>query len=329
MPIIENLVSTIIPVYNRAAMLRDAVGCALAQTYRPIEIIIVDDGSTDDTPLVCRELAEAHPGIVGVLRQANAGPGAAREAGRGQAHGEFLQYLDSDDFLQPRKFERQVAALREYPECGAAYCKTHEYVIGENRGEAASFRTGERLDTLFPDLLSGRIWHTVTPLFRRTLSDAVGPWSDLRQEEDWEYDARVAATGTRLAWVPEFLADHRHHSGPRAGGDSLNDPRKMRWRHQAHMLIYRHARRAGVGLDDPHMRRYARELFLLARQCGAAGLPAESRELFDLAREASGATPDKRWGFRLYRAAAAVLGWRQAGRLACWTDRFRSRGHAP
>ncbi len=304
-------------------MLRDAVGCVVAQTYRPIEIVIVDDGSTDETLLVCRELAETHPGIVSALRQNNAGPGAAREAGRQQAHGEFLQYLDSDDWLHPHKFERQVAALRAHPECGVAYCKTHEYVIGEEPGDRASFRTGEQLDTLFPELLSGRVWQTVTPLFRRTVSDAVGPWSELRQEEDWEYDARVAALGTRLVWVAEFLAAHRHHDGPRAGGNSLHDPVKMRWRQQAHVLIFRHARRARVALDDPPMRRYARELFLLARQCGAVGLATESRELFDLAREASAGTHGHRWSFCLYRAATAVLGWQRAGRLACWADRWR------
>jgi glycosyltransferase involved in cell wall biosynthesis len=319
---IPGLVSTIIPVFNRAAMLREAVACVLAQTYRPVEVVVVDDGSTDDTPRGCRELAEDHRGVVFTVRQENAGPGAARETGRLRARGEFLQYLDSDDRLHPDKFARQVAALRERPECGAAYCKTREYVIGEAAHDDASRRTGERLNALFPDLLSGRVWQTVTPLFRRAVSDAAGPWSELRQEEDWEYDARVGALGTRLVWVPEFLADFRHHAGPRAGGGSLGDPAKMRWRARAHVLIYEHARRAGVAPDDPHMRRYARELFLLARQCGASGLAAESRELFELARAAS-ADRARRWDFRLYRAAAAVLGWRRAGRLACWADRWR------
>src|SRR5581483_7770322 len=201
---IDNLVSTIIPVYNRAGFLRDAVACVLAQTYRPIEIIIVDDGSTDETPRTCRELAEAHLGIVVALRQQNAGPGAARETGRCRARGEFIQYLDSDDWLHPRKFEHQVAALREQPDAGVVYCKTREYVIGEQPADRAAARTGQRFDRLFPVLLSGRIWQTLTPLFRRRVCDAAGPWSDLRQEEDWEYDARVAALGTRLAWVDEF-----------------------------------------------------------------------------------------------------------------------------
>ncbi len=318
-----DLVSTIIPVYNRPAMLREAVASVLAQTYRPIEVVIVDDGSTDDTPAVCRELADGQPEIVRTLRQENAGPGLAREAGRRAARGEFLQYLDSDDRLHSEKFVRQVAALTENPECGVAYCKTREFVIGEQPVDRASVRTGERLELLFPALLSGRCWQTVTPLFRRQLSDAVGPWTDLRQEEDWEYDARVAALKTRLVWVPEFLADYRHHAGERAGGDSLGNAVKMRWRYRAHRLIYEHARRAGIGANDPHMQRFARELFLLARQCGAAGLGPESRELFALARSASGSRRAGGLDFRLYRAAAAGLGWSLVGRLSCWADNFR------
>jgi glycosyltransferase involved in cell wall biosynthesis len=317
------LVSTVIPVYNRPTLLREAVGSVLAQTYRPVEVIVVDDGSTDDTPRVCAELADKHAEVQ-ALRIANGGPGLAREAGRLQARGEFVQYLDSDDLLRPRKFELQVAALRARPECGAAYGPTFEHDAAALPEEKPSAATGEALDALFPRLLSGRIWRTVSPLLRRRVTDAVGPWSDLRQEEDWEYDARIGALGTRLAWVPEFLAHFRHHGGQRAGGDSLRDPRKMGWRKRAHTLIYQHARRTGIGPENPHMQHYARELFLLARQCGAVGLPDESRELFELAREASGTARARGLDFRLYRTAAAALGWSATGRLSCWSDRLRA-----
>jgi hypothetical protein len=71
------------------------------------------------------------------------------------------------------------------------------------------------------------------------------------------------------------------------------------------------------------MQRFSRELFLLARQCGAAGLSAESRHLFALAREASGPRRARGLDFRLYRAVAAGLGWRLTGRLSCWVDCLR------
>lgn len=319
----NGLVSTIIPVYNRSSMLREAVASVLAQTHRPIEVVIVDDGSTDETPKTAKVLAEAHSDVIRLVRQGNAGPGLARETGRCQARGDFLQYLDSDDWVHPLKFERQVAALRANPECGVAYCKTREYHLGETPTDRPSARTGEPLETLFPTLLSGRCWQTVTPLFRRSVCDQVGPWSQFRQEEDWEYDARVAALGTRLVWCPEFLADFRHHPGPRAGGDSLANTQKMRWRWAAHKLIYEHAGRANVDPADPHWQNFARTLFLLARQGGAAGLNAEARELFELAGEASGPTRARGWDFRLYRLAASCLGWSLTGKLACWSDRLR------
>jgi glycosyltransferase involved in cell wall biosynthesis len=100
-PIVPGLVSTVIPVHNRPGMLAEAIASVLAQTHRPIEILVVDDGSTDDTGRAADALAAANAQIVRVVHQANRGPGAAREAGRRLAGGEFLQYLDSDDLLLP------------------------------------------------------------------------------------------------------------------------------------------------------------------------------------------------------------------------------------
>lgn len=106
------LVSTIIPVFNRPVQLSEAVQSVLDQDYRPIEIIIVDDGSTDETLATAQALERSQADIVRVMSKTNGGPGLAREHGRQQAHGEFIQYLDSDDVLLPGKFSVQVAALR-------------------------------------------------------------------------------------------------------------------------------------------------------------------------------------------------------------------------
>jgi hypothetical protein len=96
----------------------------------------------------------------------------------------------------------------------------------------------------------------------------------------------------------------------------------MRDRAKAHALIYAHARRAGIGHDAPEMKHFARELFLLARQCGAAGLPSESEQLFGLSREASGAEGND-LQFRAYAGLARILGWSLTGRLACLSDSWR------
>jgi len=317
---IPDLVTTLIPVYNRAAMLREAVASVIAQTYRPIEIIIIDDGSTDDTGDVARELARAHP-QVHVVRQANAGAGAARETGRRLSRGEFRQHLDSDDVLLPRKFELQVAALRAHPECGAVYGRTQWRLRDGTIVPSAWGRTGESIETMFPAMLQSRWWTTHTPLYRGTVLDAAGPWLPLRVEEDWEYDARVAALGVHLCFVDEVVAEVRSHHQPVASGGTNADA--YRDRAAAHEKIFWHARRAGIAIDTPEMHHFARELFLLARQCGAAGLANESERLFDLARDASGADHD-RLQFRVYAALARMIGWRAAGKLAAIADRMRA-----
>src|SRR5215469_1832099 len=132
----EGLISTIIPVHNRPLLLREAVASVLAQSYRPLEIIIVDDGSTDETGREAEALAEAHSEIRTIHRP-NGGPGAARETGRLAASGEFIQYLDSDDLLLPTKFELQVAGLRRCAECAVAYGKTRFYACGQDPSNVA------------------------------------------------------------------------------------------------------------------------------------------------------------------------------------------------
>ena len=320
--LVEGLVSTIIPVHNRPLLLREAVASVLAQTYRPIEIVIVDDGSTDDTAQSIAVLAAGYPSIVRHLRIPNGGPGAAREAGRVIANGEFIQYLDSDDLLLPRKFELQVGGLRAHPECDVAYGWTRFYGVGELPGNMSWKRTGERIETMFPSFLQSRWWDTSTPLYRRKVTDRAGKWLTLRNEEDWEYDCRVASYGIRLYHCPEYVSDTRTHSEQMLsrGGRSAA---KLHDRAEAHRLILGHAQRASIARETLEMKHFARELFLLARQCGAAGLSDEAQMLFDLARSAS--TPERRRGldFMAYRAAANVLGWSLAGRIACGLEELR------
>ncbi|MFI5295190.1 MAG: glycosyltransferase family 2 protein [Thermodesulfovibrionales bacterium] len=318
--IIEGLVSTIIPVYNRPKLLSEAVGSVLAQTYRPIEIIISDDGSTDETPLVGRELAETHPGEIFYIHNKNRGAGPAREAGRRLAKGEFIQYLDSDDRLLPRKFEIQVKALREHPECGAAYgCIRFCPEDGPPRPEPYKW-SGRELPTLFPWLLADRWWNTDCPLFRRTVTDAVGPWTDLRYSQDWEYDARIGALGTRLVHCKEFVCEQRHHGELRQTGGSKWLPPADRVRFFT--LLYQHALRAGTGLNAPEMKHFVRWVFFNVRQCGILGDATAARELFSLAVKASGrATVD----MRAYRLLAGIFGWTSAARVAEKGRSFISR----
>jgi glycosyltransferase involved in cell wall biosynthesis len=315
------LVTTIIPAFNRAAMLREAVASVLAQIYRPIEIIIVDDGSSDDTPHTASALAANHPEIA-VHRQPNRGPGLARELGRTHARGEFIQYLDSDDLLEPEKFAMQVNGLLEHPECGASYGWTRLRKPDGSADSQPLKRTGENIEAMFPAFLQSRWWDTSTPLFRREVLDIAGPWLDLRVEEDWEYDARVASLGTRLHYCPAWVSETRQLDPEREslkGGPAVTAERA-----RAHALIYEHAAIFGIGPGAPEMKHFARELFLLARQCGAVKLESDSKHLFTLARNASG--PDRdRFQFRAYEALARSVGWIAAGKLATMSDRLRWR----
>ena len=321
--VIEGLVSTIIPVHNRADLLREAVTSVLAQTYRPVEVIIIDDGSTDGTVQAGDEWVAQHPEEVRVIHQANSGPGLAREAGRQVARGEFIQYLDSDDVLLPKKFELQVAGLKAHPECDVAYGKTR-YRHSDGRVEAEPWKgSGARVETMFPSFLLARWWDTPTPLYRARLCDQAGAWTNLRLEEDWEYDCRIAALGVRLHFCDEFVAEVRDHLEQRLCKGEPLDPLRLAERAKSHALIFQHAQRAGLDGAIPEMQHFARELFLLSRQCGAAGLNAESRELFALARQAAGESRARGWDFKLYKLFANILGWSSLGKLACYSDTFR------
>jgi glycosyltransferase involved in cell wall biosynthesis len=317
--VIEGLVSTVIPVHNRARFLREAVASVLAQTWRPIEIVIVDDGSTDDTPQCADELEEANPGVIRLVRQNNAGPGAARQRGLDASHGEFVQFLDSDDLLMPRKFELQVAALRADPLASICYSKTW---FNENGRRAAcpAQRTGKVHRTVFPALLAGRIWETSTPLYRRDALDRIGPWPATWQMEDWRYDAQAGAAQVQLAYCDEFLAEYRVHGEPRLAHAWTRDQRAMRDRLEAYLQIALLARAAGVRNDAPELRHFLRSVFWIAREAGSRGMHQEADRLLQLALSLQALN---HWDLQLFRAVRMVVGWKAASRMARWRELFR------
>ena len=320
--IVPNLVSTIIPVHNRPKMVRSAVASVLAQDYRPIEIVIVDDGSTDSTLEVCNRLPTRYSESILVLSQGNLGPGPARELGRQDANGEFIQYLDSDDRLLPGKFTAQVNALRKNPDCGIAYGITR-LVDYEGNVLTEPFKwTGDDRQYLFPGLLVDRWWCTHTPLYRRTVCDEIGPWSELRYSQDWEYDARAGALGIKLVNTNVLVSEHHTHGEKRQTGHGgwLTPTDQVRF----FSTLYDCAARAGVIESVPEMRHFSRWVFSQARHCGSTGDVAPARELFRLALRAAD-SPDLK--MRVTGALASVFGWKVVGRLGQLRDSlFRSPG---
>jgi len=310
------LVSTIIPVYNRPILIVEAVNSVLAQTYNNTEVIVVDDGSDDDTPSVLLSLQTEHPQVT-VLTQQNQGPGVARELGRQHAKGEFIQFLDSDDLLLPEKFALQVKALNESPKAVIAYGKTEMTDLHQSLSGVAMRKTGEKISSMFPEFLKSRWWGTSTPLYRACELDKAGAWLSLINEEDWEYDCRVASFGGQLAYVDSFVSHARRHD-EHLSADGARDPLKLQHRCLAQQKIYQHAknymqlekRLNDIERDDWAF--FSKSVFLLARQCASVGLTVEAKQMFALSIEANAGKSSMH---RVFSLLAVVLGWQRAALL--------------
>ncbi len=211
-------ISAIIPTYNYGRFLRDAIDSALAQTYPAIEIIVVDDGSTDDTPQILDSYGER----IRVIRQNNQGVGAARNAGIAAARGEYLAFLDSDDIWKPEKLERDIARFEADPGLGMVHCGAETF---DNTGKTLFVSLTGMEGWVAPDLLrlereviSAPGSGTVVP--KRVAEEVGGYDPRLQPSEDWDFCYRVA-TRYRLGFVPEILVRYRLHGN----GIHLNIPR--------------------------------------------------------------------------------------------------------
>ena len=231
-------VSVVIPTYNRAALLVEAVESVLAQSVLPDELIVVDDGSTDDT----RDVCSRWPSPVRYIYQPNAGVSAARNHGIGEARGRYIAFLDSDDVWRPEKLAAQLAVMRALPSVG--WCTAGHEIIdlkGQPRFASDGFSNGFpvfRNLGVGPDEFFGadlerthvdvaEVSHTVywgdsyglsfygnftypsALMIDRRLIDEVGVFDEsLRVAEDTEYCHRLAAVAPN-AVIMTPLIGHR------------------------------------------------------------------------------------------------------------------------
>jgi glycosyltransferase involved in cell wall biosynthesis len=319
-----NLVSVIIPVFNRSNCLRDAVMSTLLQTYTHIEIIIVNDGSTDDTLITANELAKKWPRSIHVLNQTNAGPGPARQLGTIHSCGEFIQYLDSDDILLPTKLEKQVISLTHSPKSGICYGLSYQedYAFDPPLLTGPMRLTGEEVNHLFPKLLNDRWWTTTSPLYRRSLIKSIGSWKDLINEEDWEFDARAARLCTHLCWISIGVSVRRinlSHDHLSAGGCVI--PRKLADRVIAKQLIYKYATTPGIDISRAEMQIFAKGCFLLSAQCALVGLNTEASLMLRLSRQAASGLLRESFIYFLYYVLVCFFG---SARTASFVSRLRA-----
>lgn len=308
----ESLVTVVIPVYNGAQFLRQSVASALAQTYPNVEVLIVDDGSTDGTGQLADLMASSEP-RVRVVHKANAGLAAARNTGIEHASGAYLNFLDADDWLLPEKIARQIKRLQERPDVDLVYSDYQkisdpDWTVFDMNREAPPLP--------FADILVYRNWFGVmAPLIRRRLIERAGAFDPaFRSAEDWDFWYRCAQV-TEFLYEPGILSMVRLHGNQMTGNDRrmteaqlqfaakhFSGDRKKRRSHAAafHLLRAIRFRQA----DSP-----LRCGYHLARFAASVNSPAEARFVWKLVRQTpmtqAGALPESQRALLGISAATA------------------------
>lgn len=228
----EPTVSVIIPCYNRAHLLPGTLASLQAQTFRDWEALLVDDGSRDTTAAVVKAWADRDARFKFVAKP-NTGVSATRNLGLELAQGRYIQFLDSDDFLAPRKLEEHSRFLDSRPEIDVVYSAVDffreprpghfEFLAGPLSDHFLT-ESGSLLDVL-GKLVVQNGFVINSPLVRRSSLAAIGKFDvNLGWVEDWEYWLRLAFSGARFAFLdaPDLRAQVRVH-----GSSLSNNIRKM------------------------------------------------------------------------------------------------------
>lgn len=203
------LVSALIPCHSNEAFVGEAIESALGQTYSNIEVIVVDDGSTDQSLQVIKSYGDRIKWKSGP----NRGACAARNTAVGLSQGEFIQFLDADDILLPEKIEKQMPALLSGV-ADVVVCKGT--LFGDGRPERPIKKPTPDPSGIDPvEYVLKYPIGTERPLYRRSFVEKVqGYRESLPRAQDWDFNVRVAAAGARFSLVDEILVRHRHHDSP-------------------------------------------------------------------------------------------------------------------
>jgi hypothetical protein len=308
------LVSVLIPAWNADAWLAEAIESALAQTHGALEILVVDDGSDDRTPEVLAAFGER----VRWESTPRRGAGSARNRLLERAHGEWLQFLDADDLLLPRKIERQLAAARHRR--GGADLVVSPFLDERGRVQRAP---GGR--DPWADFLGGRMGTTSSHLFRRAPLVQAGGWDPARRAaQEQELLGRLLAAGARVAVEPEALTVKR-----RVNPESLwravwrDDPKAAR---EADVSVVAQAvrhLRGRDGLDAGREAAAGARFLLMARSALRRGAGGAQDVLDEAARLGLGAEALLSESPLLYRALFRTRGFAAAEQA---TERARALG---
>lgn len=229
------MISVIVPTYNYASFIGETIESIQAQTYENWECIVVDDGSVDNTAKVVADLME-HDSRIRYYFQENYGPSSARNHGIKCARGSFIQFVDADDRICPRKFELQLKILQDRPDIDLVYGSASYYRGDSPERQMVSF-TGDNTpwmpevsgqgDELLRHLLQDNIMVISAPLIRRGAIERCGLFDEgIRYHEDWDYWLKYALAGVRFL----YNGDPESCSLIRCHGESLtNDTYEMKY----------------------------------------------------------------------------------------------------
>lgn len=281
------LVSVVMPVYNAGGYLRPALESIRNQTYSNLEILIVDDGTTDGC---MRSIADVKDSRVEVLHQSNAGKSVAMNRALDRIHGEFYVIQDADDLSYPARIERQAACMRERPEAAAVFTG-YDLILGDRR-LAPRFRE-KNVEECRRDIEGMRMpSHDPTVMFRVSLVQGVQYEPTLRVGQGWDYILRVGERHPMLV-LGECLYSYRTHPGSNTRHDVVRRQEKVR------EVVRRACERRGLqtGGDCPSGRMPGRRADHRDREHGL--VPHFMESVLDLRRVG-------RWGDSLRTAAACI-----------------------
>lgn len=203
--------TALIPTYNCADFLPEAIESALAQDYAPIEIVVADDGSTDHTPQVLEAFADR----IRCVTIPHGGPGAARNAALRASTGSLIAFLDADDVWLPGKITAQVRIMRERPEAGV--CHAGYEMFGGNEGPVV-YDGSERYEG---DCFERQFRHnglaTTSVLIRRRLLPPHGFYEDMPITQDYATWVQVLLS-CQVVYIPEVMHRYRVHAGQNTRG---------------------------------------------------------------------------------------------------------------
>ena len=193
------MISVIIPTYNRAATILESVNSVLTQTYSDIELIIIDDGSTDNTEEIIKSIPDKR---IVYLKQTQQGACIARNHGIDVAKGQYIAFNDSDDIWVSDKLEKQLECLKS-SHADVVYCGMERHVGNKVHYFPADQKKGEKLT--LEKLLSRNKVSTQTILMKREITDAIRFDSTYMRFQDWDFVLRILERGYKVEYLHEPL----------------------------------------------------------------------------------------------------------------------------